>query len=76
MDCPELYVKDNGMQQRDAAEITSTYIKKMMWKTNEIILDIGCGPGDVTSKILHQLLKDRIKQVVSFQVFEIMLQNY
>lgn len=71
MDCPELYVKDNGMQQRDASTVTSTFMKKMTWKPNEIILDIGCGPGDVTSKILHQLLKDKIKQIVSFDVFDI-----
>lgn len=76
MDCPELYVKDNGMQQRDASEITSAFVKKMIWKPNEVILDIGCGPGDVTSNILHQLLKDKIKKMVSFNVLEIILRTF
>lgn len=71
MESPELYIKNNSLQYRDASTITSTYFKKMMWKPNETILDIGCGPGDVTSNILHQLLKDKIKQMVSFNVFEI-----
>jgi len=65
MHCPEQYIKDNGMQRRDAKDISNIYIGKMIWKSNEIVLDIGCGPGDVTSDILYPLLKNKIKQLVS-----------
>ncbi|KAF0770692.1 juvenile hormone acid O-methyltransferase-like, partial [Aphis craccivora] len=34
-----------------------TYIKNN-------VLDIGCGPGDVTSDILYPLLKNKINQLV------------
>ncbi|XP_025191913.1 juvenile hormone acid O-methyltransferase-like [Melanaphis sacchari] len=64
MHCPEQYVKDNGLQRKDAKDISNTYIKKMVWKSNEIVLDIGCGPGDVTSDILYPLLKNKINQLV------------
>jgi len=66
MDCPEIYVRENGMQRRDANDITSKFIEKMIWKPDEVVLDIGCGPGDVTSDILYPFLKNKIKQLVSF----------
>jgi len=65
MHCPEQYIKDNGMQRRDARDISNIYIEKMVWKSNEIVLDLGCGPGDVTSDILYPFLKNKINQLVS-----------
>ncbi|XP_025206669.1 juvenile hormone acid O-methyltransferase-like [Melanaphis sacchari] len=64
MHCPNQYIKNDGMQRKRAADIASTYIKQMVWTSNEIVLDIGCGPGDVTSNILYPLLKDKIDQLV------------
>lgn len=66
MDCPELYVKGNGMQRRDAKDISSTFIEKMIWTSDEIVLDIGCGPGDVTSDILYPLLKNKNIHLVGY----------
>jgi len=42
---PRLYVKNNGIQRRDADNVASKYIGKMIWKPKEIVLDVGCGPG-------------------------------
>lgn len=64
MDCPELYVQNNDLQQRSAEDTLNRFIDKMTWKYNEIILDLGCGPGDVTINILLKCLKDKISQVV------------
>ncbi|XP_025206653.1 juvenile hormone acid O-methyltransferase-like [Melanaphis sacchari] len=64
MHCPDKYIKNNGMQRKNAEDISSTYIQQMVWKSNEVVLDIGCGPGDVTSVILYPLLKDKIDQLV------------
>ena len=64
MHCPERYIRNNGIQQRDARDILAAYIEKMVWKSDEIVLDIGCGPGDVTSDILNPFLKNKIKQLV------------
>jgi len=69
MHCPEQYIKENGLQRKDAKDISNTYIKKMVWKSNEIVLDVGCGPGDVTSDILYPLLKNKINQLVSLSYF-------
>ncbi|KAE9534178.1 hypothetical protein AGLY_008685 [Aphis glycines] len=64
MHCPEQYLKNNDMQRKDVENILNVYFKKMVWKSNEIVLDIGCGPGDITSDILYPLLKDKINQLV------------
>ncbi|XP_027849621.2 juvenile hormone acid O-methyltransferase-like [Aphis gossypii] len=64
MQWPEHYVKNNGMQRKNSEDNFNIYIKKMVWKSNEIVLDIGCGPGDVISDILYPLLKNNIKQLV------------
>lgn len=65
MDCPELYIKENGMQRSSVKDVSSKYISKMTWKPNEIVIDIGCGPGDVTSDILYPIIKTKIKQLVN-----------
>lgn len=61
-----MYVRNNGMQRKSANDVLSKFVEKMVWKPDEVILDIGCGPGDVTSDILYLFLKNKIKQLVSF----------
>jgi len=63
---PEQYIKNNGLQRKNAEDTSNTYIQRMVWKSNEIILDIGCGPGDVTSDILYPLLMNNINYLVSY----------
>lgn len=65
MDCPETYVENNGMQRKSAYDIISKYIEKMIWKPDEVILDVGCGSGDVTCDILYAAIKNKTKQLVS-----------
>jgi juvenile hormone acid methyltransferase len=62
---PEQYIKNNGLQRKNAEDTSNTYIQRMVWKSNEIILDIGCGPGDVTSDILYPLIMNNINHLVS-----------
>lgn len=64
MNCPEKYIKENGMQRRDVNDILHKFVKQMIWKPNEVVLDIGCGPGDVTTDILFPFLKNKIQQMV------------
>lgn len=64
MYCPEKYIRGNGLQRRDSEDISNRFIEKMIWKPNEIVLDVGCGPGDVSSNILYPLLKNKIKWMV------------
>ncbi|KAE9531301.1 hypothetical protein AGLY_010507 [Aphis glycines] len=65
MICPKQYAKTNGLQRKNAEDTSKKYMKSMVWKSNEIVLDIGCGPGDITSDILYPLLKNKINQLVA-----------
>lgn len=64
MNRPELYIHNNTLQENDAINIFSEYVEKMTWKPNEMILDIGCGTGNVTMIILNNILKYNIKKLV------------
>ncbi|XP_026812473.1 juvenile hormone acid O-methyltransferase-like isoform X1 [Rhopalosiphum maidis] len=61
---PEQYIKNDGLQRENAENISNTYIQRMVWKSNEIVLDLGCGPGDVTSDILYPLLMNNIDHLI------------
>ncbi|GBL67599.1 hypothetical protein AVEN_97538-1, partial [Araneus ventricosus] len=52
MNDPELYCKANPFQVRDASQILGVYKKRMSPDDADIVLDIGCGTGDVTTGIL------------------------
>jgi juvenile hormone acid methyltransferase len=52
MNDPKLYDSNHGLQARDATKVLSEYIKSMSWKTGDRVLDLGCGPGSVTTQVL------------------------
>nr|WLK26394.1 juvenile hormone acid O-methyltransferase [Eurygaster integriceps] len=56
MNNPEEYVKCNGMQTKDAKEMLADYENYFKWTEGERVMDVGCGPGDVTLKILCPFL--------------------
>lgn len=66
MDRPELYVKVNDMQRRGAKDVLSKYVEQMIWTSDETILDLGCGPGDVTNEIIEPILKNKINHLVGY----------
>jgi juvenile hormone acid methyltransferase len=52
MNDPKLYDLYHGAQARDVTIVLSEYIKRMSWKTGDRVLDVGCGPGGVTTQVL------------------------
>lgn len=65
MDCPARYVNAIGMQRTDAFGILDRTIGKMIWKSDEAVLDLGCGPGDVTADIIYPAIRNKIGKLVS-----------
>nr|UJH41146.1 juvenile hormone acid methyltransferase-1 [Pardosa pseudoannulata] len=53
---PELYARSNPFQMRDASQVLGVYKKKLDTDDSDVILDIGCGTGDVTTKIIAPAL--------------------
>ncbi|KAL1122093.1 hypothetical protein AAG570_003499 [Ranatra chinensis] len=56
MNNPRLYTIGSSLQIRDAKEILEQHMHKLSWGYGEKVLDIGCGPGTVTTSILQPLL--------------------
>lgn len=53
MNDPELYSRASPFQIRDATQVLGAYRKNMDEPDGtDVVLDIGCGTGDVTSRIL------------------------
>lgn len=75
MDQAQLYVSSNALQRRDALAVLNDYLPEMAWaEEGEIVMDIGCGSGDVTRNLLMPLLP-RVEEVVGVDVSQDMV-NY
>lgn len=74
MNKPEDYLVLNTYQGKDAKEVLERFLPKYPWSSGEKIIDVGSGPGNVTSGILLPALpKDatlvNIISVISFIIF-------
>lgn len=56
MENAELYAIYNSMQRRSTEAVLAELSPMFRWADNERVLDIGCGPGDVTAQVLLPLL--------------------
>ena len=52
MNDPELFDLSVALTTRDVTKVLSEYINSMSWKTGDRVLDVGCGPGRVTTQVL------------------------
>jgi juvenile hormone acid methyltransferase len=54
MNNANLYERANAMQKRDTVNLLNEFSPSLDWQSNrsELVLDIGCGSGDVTTDIL------------------------
>lgn len=62
MDAVENYIEASSLQRRDAEDVIEEFtheIKKMRGSC----IDIGCGPGSVTKKMLLPILQHDVEMV-------------
>jgi juvenile hormone acid methyltransferase len=59
---------------RDVAKVLSEYINSMSWKTGDRVLDVGCGPGNVTTQVLLPRLPDDFGLLVGADISPNMIQ--
>ncbi|KAF6208554.1 hypothetical protein GE061_017012 [Apolygus lucorum] len=74
-----LYVRFNGMQAKGAEESMEEFSSYFKWGKAEKILDVGCGPGDVTSNILRSYIPDDAKLIggdISREMVEYATSNF
>ena len=52
MNNAKLYASCHELQERDSIRVLSEYLNSMSWKPGDRVLDLGCGPGGVTTQVL------------------------
>ncbi|XP_050523728.1 juvenile hormone acid O-methyltransferase-like [Daktulosphaira vitifoliae] len=62
---PMMYVNESILQHQIASNILTKFLPNMSWESNEIVLDVGCGPGDVTKKRLYSEIQDQIEKLIA-----------
>lgn len=75
MNNAKLYKKSNSLQKRDAQEIMSEFSHLLDSESELILLDIGCGAGDVLVEVILPKLKGKILEVVGADISKEMV-NY
>ncbi|XP_055538002.1 juvenile hormone acid O-methyltransferase [Wyeomyia smithii] len=75
MNKPNLYLRSNGLQRRDAEEIMNKYGQQLQWKgdAKESLLDIGCGSGDVLIDFVIPAMPRADAQILGTDVSEHMV---
>ena len=75
MNNPAEYSKYHMVQDYDASQFLSSVIKKMNWSQPEqdILMDIGCGSGDATLKLILSSFP-RLKKIVAIDVSSEMIE--
>lgn len=60
----ERYIKYSSPAQREAKYIIGRFARLVQWKSNCNVLDVGCGPGNVTHDVLLPILPKSAELVV------------
>ncbi|KAK4880441.1 hypothetical protein RN001_008587 [Aquatica leii] len=68
MEKPELYMKNSVLAQNDADYVLNKYLSVFQTNNNNIVLDVGCGPGNVTYEKLLPLLPTSTKQIIGVDI--------
>lgn len=68
-----LYSKYNALQKTDVNFVLENYLRLINWRENDAILDVGCGSGDVTTKLLLPRIPCAFKKLVGVDLSEEMV---
>lgn len=68
MNLGEIYVKYGTFPNELALEIFNKFKNRINWKENCRILDIGCGPGNVTHDFILPTLPKSTKEIIGIDI--------
>lgn len=74
---PSNYTQANRIQRRDADQLLEEYSKIIRWRNNgtETVLDIGCGPGDITIDFILPRIPKPFGKLVGVDILEKMIKH-
>ena len=75
MNDAKLYANScHDLTARAVTKVLSEYINSMSWKTGDRVLDVGCGPGSVTTQVLMPRLPEDFGLLVGADLSANMIQ--
>ncbi|GLH06447.1 Uncharacterized protein GBIM_11965 [Gryllus bimaculatus] len=74
---PGLYVRSNAAQRECVSRMLREWAGRLRWsrEEQEAVLDVGCGPGDVTAQLLLPRLPSSVRVLVGHDVSEEMVRH-
>ena len=66
----ETYFSNHTLQFRDVDKLLKKYSRFIKWNSVQKVVDIGCGPGDVTHDLLLPLIPINAELVRNIPVFQ------
>lgn len=72
-----LYTKTSVLQVRDVSDFLANNIDLVKWKRDggDMILDVGCGSGNITCEVLLPMLPNGINKVVATDISKKMISS-
>lgn len=73
---PQLYVQHNKAQRHSVQQLLDEYIHLVRWKpdADDSVMEVGCGPGDITTEILLPKLPKSLRELVATDLSPQMIQ--
>lgn len=73
MNVPKAYRNANNLQRKDAQDVLNQLGFLIKWKGKPSVLDIGCGPGDVTIDFVLSRMPEDYEKLVGIDISEKMV---
>ncbi|GLH06460.1 Uncharacterized protein GBIM_11971 [Gryllus bimaculatus] len=72
-----LYARSNDVQHMNVSRVLREWAGRLRWsrEEQEAVLDVGCGPGDVTAQLLLPRLPSSVRVLVGHDVSEEMVRH-
>ncbi|KAK7870782.1 hypothetical protein R5R35_005447 [Gryllus longicercus] len=72
-----LYARSNSVQHVNVSRVLREWAGRLRWsrEEQEAVLDVGCGPGDVTAQLLLPRLPSSVRVLVGHDVSEEMVRH-
>lgn len=74
MDEPDLFAKINGSNTAETKKVLDKYANSIRWNGKDVVLDIGCGPGDVTVNHVRKRMPETYEKLVGVDISDRMIE--
>ncbi|KAF5307240.1 hypothetical protein FQR65_LT06956 [Abscondita terminalis] len=73
MELPELYIESGLLQKNDNIIALNTHFKTVKLFENCHVMDVGCGPGNITNDLLYPAFPKSLEKLIGTDISEKMI---